>query len=77
MNTKQLRDKLNIHPDLRIGQAIHLMANSNGLSYDFSFNGMRDGKFVEERFAGIDIFHLEDEEFIKLMNDIDYEREHM
>ena len=74
MNKKQLRETLNIHPDLRIGQAIHLMANLNGASYDFSFNGMRDGKFIEERFAGIDIFHVEDDEFIKLMNEVDHEK---
>ena len=67
MNKKEIREVLGIPKDQRIAQFIYNQCRS--YEETMELNMYQDGKFTEKNIRGIDIFHVEDTEFIKLLKD--------
>lgn len=61
----QLRELLKVPKGQRIAQHIYNMCRP--YEHNVTINTYCDGKFEDNTFVGIDIFNIEDEEFIKLM----------
>lgn len=62
MDIQEIRKALKVPDGIRIAQ--HIYNNMSGYETKASFKIFRDGKFIEEEHQGIDIFYIDDEEFV-------------
>lgn len=65
MTIQELRKALNVPKDQRIAQFIYNQCEDYEDSIDVMVK--HDGKFIERSVKGIDIFYVEDKEFISLL----------
>ena len=64
MKTRKLT--INVPNDLRLGQFLYNVLESNSYSHEVNIKLFTDGKYSDVLFKGIDCFYIEDEELLKM-----------
>lgn len=65
METKQMI--ITVPKDLRLGQFLYNVLESNGYEHNVKISTFLDGKWTQDDFKGVDCFYLEDTDFTNMM----------